>query len=91
MTKPVKEKGFGADEEGFSEDMLIRMTPEGFDAFLAAIEAPAALVPELVELFKRRRPGRPFQTEPPSQSPPSDVPTPIAPLSTFHHTPIERD
>ena len=56
MTKPVKEKGFGADEEVFSENMLIRLTPEGFDDFLAAIEAPAAPVPELVELFKRRAP-----------------------------------
>jgi len=32
------------------------MTPEAFDAFLAAVDAPATVVPEMVELFKRKAP-----------------------------------
>jgi|GraSoi_2013_40cm_1033754.scaffolds.fasta_scaffold54272_2 hypothetical protein len=34
---------------------VVQVLPE-FDAFMAAIEAPAATVPEFVELFKRRMP-----------------------------------
>ena len=45
-----------AAEEVVMERTLVRMSPQGFDAFIAAIETPAAAVPELVELFKRRGP-----------------------------------
>ena len=45
-----------AAEEVVMERPLVRMSLPGFDAFMAAIKAPAAAVPELVELFKRRMP-----------------------------------
>jgi uncharacterized protein (DUF1778 family) len=32
------------------------MSPAGFDAFVEAIAAPAAPVPEMVELLKRKAP-----------------------------------
>jgi uncharacterized protein (DUF1778 family) len=38
------------------ESTLVRMSPQGFKAFTAVIEAPGTVVPELVELFKRKAP-----------------------------------
>jgi uncharacterized protein (DUF1778 family) len=35
---------------------LIRMSAEGFEAFLSALAAPAVAVPELVELARRTAP-----------------------------------
>jgi uncharacterized protein (DUF1778 family) len=35
---------------------LIRMSAEGFDAFLSVIAAPATPVPEIVELARRPAP-----------------------------------
>ncbi len=43
-------------EEVATEGTLVRLSAEGFDAFTAAIEIRAAVVPELVELFKRKGP-----------------------------------
>jgi uncharacterized protein (DUF1778 family) len=43
-------------EEVVVEMTLVRMSPPGFGAFMAAVETPAAAVPELIELFKRRVP-----------------------------------
>jgi uncharacterized protein (DUF1778 family) len=37
------------------------MSAAGFDAFMAALAAPAAPVPEMVELLKRRAP---WETDP---------------------------
>jgi uncharacterized protein (DUF1778 family) len=52
----VREAAVRAAEEVVLERTLVRMTPHGFRAFMAAIEAPATVVPELVELFKRKAP-----------------------------------
>ena len=41
------------------ERALIRLSPAGFAAFRAAIGAPAAPVPELVELLRRPAPWEP--------------------------------
>src|SRR3979411_3316400 len=50
----VREAAVRAAEQVVMERTLIRMSPKGFDAFLAAIAAPAAVVPEMIELFKRK-------------------------------------
>jgi uncharacterized protein (DUF1778 family) len=43
-----------AADEVVMERALVRTSLQGFGAFMAAIETPAAAAPELVELFKRR-------------------------------------
>jgi uncharacterized protein (DUF1778 family) len=48
----VREAALHAAEEVLLERALIRLSPAGFAAFRAAIEAPAAPVPELVELLR---------------------------------------
>jgi uncharacterized protein (DUF1778 family) len=55
----VREAAVRAAEEVLMERTLIRMSPEGFAAFRAAIEAPAAPVPEMVELLRRPAPWEP--------------------------------
>jgi uncharacterized protein (DUF1778 family) len=55
----VREAALHAAEEVLLERALIRMSPAGFAAFRAAIEAPAAPVPELVELLRRPAPWEP--------------------------------
>jgi uncharacterized protein (DUF1778 family) len=52
----VREAALNAAEEVLLERALIRMSPAGFAAFRAAVEAPAAPVPELVELLRRPAP-----------------------------------
>jgi uncharacterized protein (DUF1778 family) len=52
----VREAALRAAEEVLLERTLIRMTPAAFAAFRAAIEAPAAPVPELVDLLRRPAP-----------------------------------
>jgi uncharacterized protein (DUF1778 family) len=52
----VRDAAVRAAEEVIMENALIRMSPKGFDAFMAAIAAPSAPVPEMVELFKRKGP-----------------------------------
>ena len=52
----VREAALRAAEEVLMERTLIRMTPEGFAAFRAAIDAPATPVPEMVELLRRPAP-----------------------------------
>jgi uncharacterized protein (DUF1778 family) len=52
----VREAAVRAAEEVLLERTLIRMSPAGFAAFRAAMEAPAAPVPELVELLRRPAP-----------------------------------
>jgi uncharacterized protein (DUF1778 family) len=49
----VRDAAARAAEEVVVERTFVRMSPPGFGAFMAAIETPAAAVPELVELFKR--------------------------------------
>ncbi len=43
-------------EEVLMDTGLIRMSAEGFEAFLSALAAPAVAVPELVELARRTAP-----------------------------------
>jgi uncharacterized protein (DUF1778 family) len=38
------------------ENTVIRMSPEGFSAFIDLLDRPAKPVPELVELLKRPAP-----------------------------------
>lgn len=52
----VRDAAVRAAEAVLMENIPVRMSPEGFDAFLAAIAAPSAPVPEMVELFKRKAP-----------------------------------
>ena len=55
----VREAAVRAAEEVLMEDRLIRMSPEGFTAFMAALSGPARPVPELVELAKCPAPWEP--------------------------------
>jgi len=52
----VREAAVRAAEEVVMESALIRMSPKGFSAFMSAIGAPPAAVPELVEVLKRQAP-----------------------------------
>jgi uncharacterized protein (DUF1778 family) len=52
----VRDAAVRAAEEIVMENALIRMSPKGFSAFMSAIEAPAAAVPELVDVLKRKTP-----------------------------------
>jgi uncharacterized protein (DUF1778 family) len=45
-----------AAEEGIIETALIRMSPAGFAAFLEALSPPPRVVPEIVDLAKRKAP-----------------------------------
>ena len=45
-----------AAEEVVMEQSLIRMSPEGFAGFMEVLSAPAAPVPEMVELSRRPAP-----------------------------------
>ena len=52
----VREAAVRAAEDVLMENRLIRMSPDGFAAFMAALSEPAAAVPEIVELAKRPAP-----------------------------------
>jgi uncharacterized protein (DUF1778 family) len=52
----VREAALRAAEEVLMENALIRMSPDGFGAFMKALSAPAAPVPEMVELVRRVAP-----------------------------------
>lgn len=41
------------------ENQVIRLSPEGFAEFLEALSAPAAPVPEMLEVLKRPAPWEP--------------------------------
>jgi uncharacterized protein (DUF1778 family) len=55
----VREAAVRAAEEVLLEQSVIRMEPEQFEAFTAAISAPPAAVPEMAELLRRRAPWDP--------------------------------
>jgi uncharacterized protein (DUF1778 family) len=61
----VRDAAVRAAEDVIMETALIRMSPEGFEAFLSVLAAPAAAVPAMVELARRKAPwetgGRPNQ------------------------------
>lgn len=52
----VREAAVRAAEDVLMNSMPIRMTPEGFDAFLNALAAPPRPVPEMVEVLRRPAP-----------------------------------
>jgi uncharacterized protein (DUF1778 family) len=52
----VREAAVRAAEATLMENTPIRMSPDGFTAFVAAISAPAKPVPEMVELFQHNAP-----------------------------------
>lgn len=52
----VRDAAVRAAEATLMENTPIRMSPDGFAAFVAAISAPAKPVPEMVELFQRKAP-----------------------------------
>lgn len=52
----VRDAAVQSAEEVLMENTLMRMSPLAFNAFAAAIAAPAQAVPEMVELLKRPAP-----------------------------------
>ena len=52
----VREAAVRAAEEVLMESTLLRMTPEGFEAFVQAVSAPATPVPEMVASLRRKAP-----------------------------------
>lgn len=52
----VREAAVRAAEAALMENAPVRMSSEGFEAFMAILAAPAAPVPEMIELLKRRAP-----------------------------------
>jgi uncharacterized protein (DUF1778 family) len=52
----VREAAVLAAEAVLMENRLVRMSPEGFASFMAALSAPAVAVLETVEVAKRRAP-----------------------------------
>ncbi|MDE2163072.1 MAG: DUF1778 domain-containing protein [Alphaproteobacteria bacterium] len=52
----VREAAVRAAEEVLMENTLLRMSPKGFQAFMAAVSTPATSVSEMVEVFRRRAP-----------------------------------
>jgi uncharacterized protein (DUF1778 family) len=38
------------------DNVLIRMSPEGFAAFVEALDAPAKVIPEMLEVLRRKSP-----------------------------------
>lgn len=58
----VREAAVRAAEEVVMEHGLVRMSPEGFTAFMEAVSASAAPVPEMVELARRPAPWEADET-----------------------------
>lgn len=52
----VRDAAVQAAEQVVMDSVLVRMGAAGFDAFQQAIDAPAAPVPELVEILSRPAP-----------------------------------
>lgn len=52
----VREAAVRAAEDVLMENRLIRMNPEGFAEFIAALSGPAMAVPEMVEVVSRPAP-----------------------------------
>jgi uncharacterized protein (DUF1778 family) len=52
----MRDAAVRAAEDVLMETSPIRMSAEGFDAFMAAVSGPALPVPEMVELFRRVAP-----------------------------------
>lgn len=52
----VRDAAVRAAEEVLMETIPIRMSADGFDAFMTAISGPATPVPEMVDLFRHAAP-----------------------------------
>src|SRR5277367_3443978 len=59
----VREAAVRAAEAVLLETTVVRMSEEGFAAFMAAVAAPARPAPEMVELFGRKAPWDAKTTE----------------------------
>lgn len=55
----VRDAAVRAAEEVVMESRLVRMSPDGFAAFVEALSRPAAAVPEMADLAKRPAPWEP--------------------------------
>ncbi len=55
-TEFMRDAAVRAAEDAIMENTPIRLNPEGFEAFVAALEAPGKPVPAMVELLKRSAP-----------------------------------
>ena len=55
----VREAAVRAAEDVLMENRLVRMSAKGFADFMAVLAKPAAPVPQMVELMKRRAPWEP--------------------------------
>lgn len=55
----VREAAVRAAEDVLMEHRIVRMNPEGFEAFLAVVSQPAAVVPEIAAIAARRAPWEP--------------------------------
>lgn len=58
-TEFVRDAAVRAAEDVLLEQRFLRMSPEGFDAFLTVLSEPAKPVPEMVELVRRPAPWEP--------------------------------
>ena len=52
----IREAAVRAAEVAVLETSPLRMSPEGFEAFLAAISSPGVAAPEMVEILRRPSP-----------------------------------
>lgn len=55
-TEFMRDAAVRAAEDAILETSLIRVSPEAFEAFVAALDAPGKPIPELVELLRRPAP-----------------------------------
>ena len=55
-TEFVRDAAVRAAEDVLMETTPIRMSAEGFEAFMAAVSGPGAPVPEMMDLFRRAAP-----------------------------------
>ena len=55
----VREAAVRAAEDVLMENRLIRMSAEGFSDFMTVLSAPAAAIPEVLELATRPAPWEP--------------------------------
>lgn len=60
-TEFMRDAAVRTAEEVIMENTVIRMSPEGFAAFVDMLDRPAKPVPEMIELLKR---PAPWETEP---------------------------
>jgi uncharacterized protein (DUF1778 family) len=55
-TEFMRDAAVRAAEDAIMENTLIRVSAEGFEAFVAALDAPGKPVPAMVEVLKRTAP-----------------------------------